>query len=326
MSISKPYTFVAGTKARANEVNADFDILYEQVNGNIADINTLQSNITSLSNTKANINGNPNNEFQVKDAVSDSDAVNKRTLFKYINNSLDYISGLTIYEDTGDNGDIVVTAGSCYDSTKSVVLNILTTEAYVSGGMSTDTKYYVYITSSDEADASTDIVLSTSNSSPSPTPTRYRQIGYFKTYTDENDNVKIKYIVSYGRDEECYKPSRVMLNTLHYKDLSTGNTYYADIYSDGYCEQYGNFINSLSTNRVETIEFILPFINTEYEFYRSAIFESDTETSINAQYISGCSTKTTTSVNIRVPNKSYILSYDWTAKGYIFTGDDSNAE
>ena len=32
MAITKPFTFVAGTKARANEVNQDFDVLYSEVN------------------------------------------------------------------------------------------------------------------------------------------------------------------------------------------------------------------------------------------------------------------------------------------------------
>ena len=32
MAITKPFTFRAGEKARANEVNQDFDVLYAEVN------------------------------------------------------------------------------------------------------------------------------------------------------------------------------------------------------------------------------------------------------------------------------------------------------
>ena len=57
MSITKPFTFVAGTKARANEVNQNFDVLYSQVNSNISAINTNANDIDTLDSNKANING-----------------------------------------------------------------------------------------------------------------------------------------------------------------------------------------------------------------------------------------------------------------------------
>jgi hypothetical protein len=37
--ISKPYTFVAGTTAKAAEVNSDFDTVYNEFNGNISNTN-----------------------------------------------------------------------------------------------------------------------------------------------------------------------------------------------------------------------------------------------------------------------------------------------
>ena len=65
MSITKPFTFVAGTKARANEVNQDFDILYSQVNTNISNIASNAADIDTLDNTKANINGSISQVFKV---------------------------------------------------------------------------------------------------------------------------------------------------------------------------------------------------------------------------------------------------------------------
>ena len=80
MSIIKPYTFTGGTKARANEVNEDFDRLYAQVNINISDIANINNDIDSLETSKADVNGDPDNIFMVKDPVSDYDAVNKHSV------------------------------------------------------------------------------------------------------------------------------------------------------------------------------------------------------------------------------------------------------
>ena len=82
MSIVKPYTFVAGNKARANEVNEDFDVLYQQVNANITNIANVEGDIQTLSSTKANVNGASTQRFAVADPVSSGDAVNKRYLLK----------------------------------------------------------------------------------------------------------------------------------------------------------------------------------------------------------------------------------------------------
>lgn len=77
MTITKPFTFAAGTKARANEVNTDFDVLYAQVNANISDIASLSNEISGFDLTKADVNGSALNTFAVKDPVNSSDAVNK---------------------------------------------------------------------------------------------------------------------------------------------------------------------------------------------------------------------------------------------------------
>ena len=52
MAILKPYTFTAGTKARASEVNANFDALYTEVNSLESRIIDYESQIQYLQNTK----------------------------------------------------------------------------------------------------------------------------------------------------------------------------------------------------------------------------------------------------------------------------------
>lgn len=76
MAITKPFTFVAGTKARANEVNKNFDVLYSEVNAIDANITSINVDIQSLGEDKANINGSANQRFQVGNAINSYDAVN----------------------------------------------------------------------------------------------------------------------------------------------------------------------------------------------------------------------------------------------------------
>lgn len=76
MAITKPFTFVAGTKARANEVNQNFDVLYSEVNAIDSTLTSIDVNIQSLQDDKANINGSASQRFQVAPAVNSYDAVN----------------------------------------------------------------------------------------------------------------------------------------------------------------------------------------------------------------------------------------------------------
>ena len=76
MAITKPFTFVAGTKARANEVNQNFDVLYSEVNSIDSTLTSIDVDIQSLQDDKANINGNASQRFQVAPGVNSYDAVN----------------------------------------------------------------------------------------------------------------------------------------------------------------------------------------------------------------------------------------------------------
>lgn len=191
MSITKPFTFVAGTKARANEVNADFDELYSQVNKNISNISQNALDIDNLDSNKANINGNSTEVFNVADATANTHSVNKQTLFKYIENTLDYITGLTISKDSGSPNDtIIVTAGSCYDSTKSVVLTLANSTSKKNENQAANATYYVHIIGN-ATGSSTDILISTSQLSPTLPAgyTLFRYIGSYTTNGSGNINV-----------------------------------------------------------------------------------------------------------------------------------------
>ena len=76
MAIIKPFTFTAGTKARANEVNQNFDVLYSEVNAIDSSLTNINVEMQSLGEDKANINGNASQRFQVGNAINSYDAVN----------------------------------------------------------------------------------------------------------------------------------------------------------------------------------------------------------------------------------------------------------
>lgn len=80
MAITKPFTFVAGTKARANEVNQNFDVLYSEVNSIDSTLTSIDVDIQSLQDDKANINGSASQRFQVAPGVNSYDAVNMSQL------------------------------------------------------------------------------------------------------------------------------------------------------------------------------------------------------------------------------------------------------
>ena len=212
MSITKPFTFTAGTKARANEVNENFDVLYSQVNSNISNIAQNELDIDNIELNKANVNGDSTQVFSVADAVNNSNAVNKQTMMKYLGNVLNYISGLTIEKDSGSPDDtILVNPGSCYDSTKSVmlVLDNITTKQNANQGA--NTTYYVYIIGSSTG-SSIDILISPLQVTPTlPSGyTLYRQIGY---YTTNGDSI-INSISFYGINDNTNNSSYGLYNTV----------------------------------------------------------------------------------------------------------------
>jgi hypothetical protein len=205
MSIAKPFTFVANTYAKASEVNANFDAVYSQVNSNISAIAQNATDIDNLENNKADINGSSAQRFAVADAITNGDAINKQTLFKSIGNSINYISGFTITKDNGSPEDtIIVSAGSCYDSTKTIVLSLSLAITKQNLSQASNATYYVYIIGNSTG-SQTDILISESSTSPGlPTGySLYRQIGSYTT----DGSAKINSISYYGIDASSDKSS-----------------------------------------------------------------------------------------------------------------------
>lgn len=195
MSIIKPYTFQGGTKARANEVNENFDRLYEQVNANITDIANMETEITNLGLDKADVAGSSLQRFAVADAIGDYDAVNLQTLRYLIWNSRGVIRGYVISKDS--NNRIRVAWGVCYDSNETVVLPLRSSLAKTNDGQIANATYYVYSIGNDNG-TTIDILITPSSSNPNLPEgyTKYRGIGYFKT----NNSNQISEVHSYSVD------------------------------------------------------------------------------------------------------------------------------
>lgn len=183
MAILKPYTFTAGTKARASEVNANFDALYTEVNSLESRIIDYESQIQDLQNTKADINGSYLNRFAVANPITNYDAVNKQYLQNATANSITYINGLGITKV--GNATISVNAGSCYDSTNTQLLILGNSLEKQNQTQAASSVYYVYLIG--KATGNEDILISALSIDPNLPDgyLYYRRIG---SYTTDSDN------------------------------------------------------------------------------------------------------------------------------------------
>ena len=134
MSIVKPFTFVAGTKAKAGEVNDNFDVLYTQVNSNISELAQINIDIDNIGLNKADVNGNSTQRFSVADAVNNTDAVNKQYMLTH---SLP--TGLILYlaVDNIPNGYLLCDGSTVSRSTYSNLYAVLGTKYGAGDGTTT---------------------------------------------------------------------------------------------------------------------------------------------------------------------------------------------
>lgn len=180
MVLDIPYSFIPGTKAKANEVNSNFLAVKTFVDTNEANIATNQSDIQNLENNKADLNGNILNRFQVADPTGNYDAVNKQYFKANIANSLDYIGGFKLTKQS--NTSISASAGSCWDSTYEYMITSDSSLTKDQSNLGNNATYYVYVCA-DKETTNNELVFSLSNSTPElPAGFEYfRLLGKFTT-------------------------------------------------------------------------------------------------------------------------------------------------
>ena len=248
MTLIIPYTFVAGTKAQAAQVNEDFQAVATEVNSLGSDLSDAETAITNLSNNKADINGSSANRFAVANPVNSYDAVNKQTfasLCRYL------IGGLKI--SRGGDDIISCTAGAGYDTTGAKIIVLASDSSKTNGSQAANTTYYVYLVGQTSGNGS-DLLISTSSANP-PMPAGYDlylPIGYYTT----DGNGKIKVVTGYS----SLSSSDIITIT---ETFVSGTSGYV-IYSNGLIEQWG--VNYYAT---PTISLIKPYSNTNYNIQAS---------------------------------------------------------
>lgn len=221
MAILKPYTFTAGTKARASEVNANFDALYTEVNSLESRIIDYESQIQDLQNTKADINGSYLNRFAVANPITNYDAVNKQYLQNATANSITYINGLGITK-VGD-ATISVDAGSCYDSTDTQLLVLENSLEKQNQTQAASSIYYVYLIG--KATGNEDILISTLSVDPN-LPDEYLYYRRIGSYTTDSDNkisqINVEQLSQYSSSSTFFAQTSKDITNLVTPDYSAG--------------------------------------------------------------------------------------------------------
>lgn len=213
-----PNTFVAGTKAKANEVNENFTSAKQFMDNLETEQATNTADILQLEQNKADLNGNFEQRFQVADATNSFDAINKQTLLNLVKNTQEVIKGFVLskFNDT----TVSATAGSCYDSTFEYMIISTTSLSKTQENLGNDAKYYVYVCA-DKDTGNCELVISLSNTTPElPSGFEYyRQLGYFTT----DGEGKINRVIS----NELYNFTNVVMLPDYSKasSRSAGTTY-----------------------------------------------------------------------------------------------------
>lgn len=202
MPINIPYTFVAGTKAKANEVNENFQTVEEFVDALETDVTSMVDTVEALETGKADLNGAADERFAMADAVGNYDGVNLRTFKDLTANTKDAVTGFVVSKQS--NTSIMATAGACYDTSYTKMIKSDTSLTKQVTSLSADATYYIYVI----MDAATEEVsLSISTSSVTPEVTTgvyYRRLATMTTdddgYVDviTNDHVVAKTTTALG--------------------------------------------------------------------------------------------------------------------------------
>jgi hypothetical protein len=181
-----PNTFIAGTKAKANEVNENFTSAKQFMDNLETEQATNTADILQLEQNKADLNGNFEQRFQVADATNSFDAINKQTLLNLVKNTQEVIKGFVLSKF--NNTTVSATTGSCYDSTFVYMITSATSLSKAQTNLGKNAKYYVYVCA-DKDNGNCELVISLSNTTPElPAGFEYfRQLGYF--ITDANGNI-----------------------------------------------------------------------------------------------------------------------------------------
>lgn len=185
-----PHSFVPGTKAKANEVNANFNSIKTFVDANEVNIAQNELSISGLQENKADLNGAIENKFQVANPTGNYDAVNKQTLNALTVNTKDYIRGFKLTKYSDDT--ITAEWGSAWDSTYSYMFDQLTALQVTQSNLGSNATWYVYIVGGENF--TNELFLSANNVNPGVEGKLFRLLGSFTT--DGEGRISLVYSLS----------------------------------------------------------------------------------------------------------------------------------
>lgn len=190
MAFIIPWIFRAGTKAKSAEVNENFLAVKQFVDLLEEDIAANQIMVQTLDDTKANINGNPTERFQVGTAIVGNDAVNLNTLEKNTQNARGYIDG---YRLSATTRVVSATRGSCYsdkqnDGDYEYLIKSDTSISTSTLTLGANAKYYVFVCGSENGTVYPELSVTVHPTTP-PLPEGtdcWRRVGWLNTNEDGN--------------------------------------------------------------------------------------------------------------------------------------------
>lgn len=183
MTLYLPYTFVGGTAAKAQEVNANL----QQVKKYIEDLETTYANygslISNLQNNKANVNGSSSQVFNVATPTETYHAVPKYYMQNYYQWLNYLIAGMHI--TVVDNDSFSIGLGGCGDSTGNYIIkntSTWTTGNYVNLSANTTYSVWVWANTTGDEHPMNDVWLQGEHNTPSIISGKVmRRIGYITT-------------------------------------------------------------------------------------------------------------------------------------------------
>lgn len=188
MAFIIPWIFRAGTKAKSAEVNENFLAVKQFVDLLEEDVAANQIMVQTLDDTKANVNGNPTERFQVATAIVGNDAVNLNTLEKETQNARGYIDG---YRLSATTRVVTATRGSCYsdNANEGDYEYLIKSDTAINTDTLTlgaNAKYYVFVCGSEDGTVYPELSVTVNSTTP-PLPEGtdcWRRIGWLNTNED----------------------------------------------------------------------------------------------------------------------------------------------
>lgn len=189
MPLNIPFIFRAGTKAKANEVNANFQEVVKFNNQLETNSAANETEIALLKEDKADKNGNPTEIFQSATAVNGKDVINKDTLRSLTKNTIDVVRGMRLSAST--NKIILCTSGDCWDSTYTKMISSTANMTVNITGVGANTTQYIYVCDGAAGSGKLPQLVISTNPTAVTLPEGYayfRRLGWFSTDTNGNIN------------------------------------------------------------------------------------------------------------------------------------------